>query len=212
MKKILSVLAWIVSIIFHPIGMVPLVCAIIYFCYSLPILEFLSVSQFCEVLLPVVALYYVLPLVVAGVYALFFIRKENVNESNHRSLLLSFVLIIYSVSLFNSAIPSYFYIYVVSCTVALFFAAIVTYFWKISLHAIGSGGLVGALVGACIIIPTPYVRVAVLQFIPFAVVLAGIIGTARLYLQAHTSLQVYAGYLLGFVGVLGSLMGIYFFL
>lgn len=73
-------------------------------------------------------------------------------------------------------------------TVAAF---VINFFWKISLHALGCGGFCTFL--------------AVLthqneDFFPFlilALVFAGLIGSARLYLKQHDISQVFAGYAVG---------------
>ncbi|BDD07672.1 hypothetical protein FUAX_01040 [Fulvitalea axinellae] len=71
----------------------------------------------------------------------------------------------------------------------------ITYFWQISVHSAGVAGLAGILgflsfqdLTGSLIWPT-----AVCIF------LAGIVMSARLYLNCHTPAQVYAGGLLGFM-------------
>lgn len=66
--------------------------------------------------------------------------------------------------------------------------------WKISAHAIGIGGLIGALLGLSI-----HLQLNMLIQIAIALLLAGFIGYARLRLNAHTSAQVYIGYAVGFL-------------
>ena len=74
-----------------------------------------------------------------------------------------------------------------------FLVLVVNHFWKISAHAIGIGGLVGAMCGLAI--AHQYVNPILL----FAVwLIAGLVGTARLYLQAHKPAQVYVGFLASF--------------
>jgi membrane-associated phospholipid phosphatase len=70
---------------------------------------------------------------------------------------------------------------------------VVNHFWKISAHAIGVGGLVGAVCGLAI--AHNYLNTSLLIS---AWIIAGLVGTARLYLQAHKPAQVYVGFLLCF--------------
>jgi uncharacterized membrane protein len=78
-----------------------------------------------------------------------------------------------------------------ACCIALAF--VINLFWKISIHMIGMGGMAGALyilshlLGAAFIYP----------FV-FAVLLAGLVGTARLLSASHTHAQLYVGFLAGF--------------
>ena len=64
--------------------------------------------------------------------------------------------------------------------------------WKISAHAAAIGGLVGGFFALSFRLQeNPILILATLIFI------SGIVGTARLILEKHTSTQVYAGFLLG---------------
>jgi membrane-associated phospholipid phosphatase len=72
---------------------------------------------------------------------------------------------------------------------AAFVVQSITRFWKISTHALG--------------ITAPLVALVVLygqQPLPFAVLIP-LVGWSRVYLKAHTTLQVIAGTLLGFISV-----------
>ncbi len=70
----------------------------------------------------------------------------------------------------------------------------ITYFWKISIHSATMGGVAGFLLALQLLYPTPSFMY------PLAIVLVtgGLVMSARLYLQAHTPSQVYAGAIVGF--------------
>lgn len=76
-------------------------------------------------------------------------------------------------------------------------------FTKVSIHTGGAGSLVGMMIVVLMISP-------VNMLIPFCVslVIAGLIGTVRLILKAHTPTQITLGYLLGIL----SMVGAYFYL
>jgi hypothetical protein len=82
---------------------------------------------------------------------------------------------------------------------ALFVAMIINFVWKISVHAIGIGGLLGAVMG-----------VAQIQMInPFGLFIcilpaAGMVCTSRIILKKHTPGQAYAGFGLGFICTFGA--------
>ena len=84
--------------------------------------------------------------------------------------------------------------------ILLVFASIITKYWKISLHMIGIGGLVGAITGIHLCYG------GLTQVIVPLILTAGIIGVARVMLKAHNNIQIYAGFSLAFlvelVGVL----------
>lgn len=80
-------------------------------------------------------------------------------------------------------------------TVAIFVSFFINIFSKISLHAVGGGSLIG--LGMLMIRFSTYdLRIVFIALI----LLAGLIGTARLVLENHTPLQVFTGYLVGFTG------------
>ena len=71
---------------------------------------------------------------------------------------------------------------------------VINLFRKISAHAVAIGGLIGAFFGMGIISPSGIANPLILLFS-----MAGIIGYARLKLEAHKPIEVYAGYFLGFL-------------
>jgi membrane-associated phospholipid phosphatase len=86
---------------------------------------------------------------------------------------------------------------VISCT-------ILTFRWKVSLHATGMGILTGFLViyfSNMLIFP---MWILVLSF-----VLSGIVMSARMYLKLHSLSQLLIGYAIGFMGVI---IGVLYFI
>ena len=85
----------------------------------------------------------------------------------------------------------------------LIVTVVITWFWKISAHAIGIGCASGFLFLLYETSPTSSLFMAMV----ISILLAGIIISARLYLEAHTPKQVYWGYFMGIVsGVFGGLL------
>lgn len=93
--------------------------------------------------------------------------------------------------------------------VALVVALCVNFFWKISAHSIGIGGLTGGIMGtAKILLINPYWAFIVV------ILIAGALCAARIYLKRHTPMQVYTGFCLGFICtfVASSMSYIYLFI
>jgi len=72
-------------------------------------------------------------------------------------------------------------------------ALIISFYWKISMHMIGVGGLLGAMIGINLV---AYVDLTF--FVVLSTFICGLVGFARLKLKAHTPAQVYNGFLAGF--------------
>jgi len=70
-------------------------------------------------------------------------------------------------------------------------AAIISKFWKISLHLLGIGGVVGVFIALQII------HGDFLYLLLVFILLSGLLGVARIKQKAHNYAQVYAGFLVG---------------
>jgi hypothetical protein len=80
-----------------------------------------------------------------------------------------------------------------SCLSVLFVLSI-SYFWKISAHLVGWGGLVGL-----IIVLSFRFNSDLMLFLIISIIAAGITAFARLKLDEHRPWQVYSGFLVGFL-------------
>ena len=91
--------------------------------------------------------------------------------------------------------------------VSLLLALLINLVWKISAHGIGIGGLLGAVMGISEINQiNPY------WLFIIVILVAGMLGTSRLFLKRHTPMQVYAGFGLGFICTFVAAYMSYFFL
>lgn len=78
--------------------------------------------------------------------------------------------------------------------------SVITLRWKMSMHMTAIGGVCGFL----LILGFRYAG-DVRFFFMLMLMLSGILASCRLYLNRHTPLQVYAGFLFGFIFVMGIL-------
>lgn len=69
---------------------------------------------------------------------------------------------------------------------------------KISLHTTGLGGITGLI----LLLAFNY-QVNLTPVFIIAVTVSGLVATARLYNKAHTQLEIYLGYMLGFISTYG---------
>ena len=115
----------------------------------------------------------------------------------------------------NGQVPTAFTAFMLGTVIALFIAFFINIFTKISTHAVGMGGLVGMVIITMLLfsyntfnldlgfLGTYHVTIGAVLL--FAILAAGMVGSARLLLQAHDPLDLYGGYLVGFTGQLIAL-------
>jgi hypothetical protein len=80
-----------------------------------------------------------------------------------------------------------------SASLSILFVLAISYFWKISAHMVGWGGLVGLIISLSFRFDTD-----LMLFLIIGLLCSGTIGYARLRLDAHNSWQIYAGFFVGF--------------
>jgi membrane-associated phospholipid phosphatase len=87
--------------------------------------------------------------------------------------------------------------FIFSASVSILLILTISYFWKISAHLAAWGGLVGLILSLSIRFNTD-----LMLFLVSAILCSGFAGYARLRLGAHNPIQVYFGFLVGFLTVL----------
>lgn len=104
-------------------------------------------------------------------------------------------------------VPPLYLVCTLGATFSLFIAFVINIFTKISAHATGVGGLVGMTILTALEWPGSSLQVTIfgtgIQFsitalAAFMVVFAGLVGSARLALNAHVPKDLWQGYSVGF--------------
>lgn len=96
--------------------------------------------------------------------------------------------------MYKMLMPFWLLAMLIGVCLALIIALCINFFWKISAHALGIGGLLGGMMGvARMHMINPYGAFIIVLLI------AGLIGTSRIFLKRHTPMQVYTGFCLGFI-------------
>ena len=117
----------------------------------------------------------------------------------------------------NPTIPAPYTIFVLGATIGLFMAFFLNIFTKISAHAVGMGGFIGMTVittwlfsYGTFTVNAPMLgalEVSMNSLLMIVIVLAGLVGSARLILDAHTNDELYGGYL---VGIFSQFVALFF--
>lgn len=127
--------------------------------------------------------------------------QMNSRRERYVPLVVSFVLYTFCFYLIRRiSIPHMYHSFILSSLLSILAIMLINLRYKISIHMAGVGGLV-ALVGFLAF----YLKVDLQFYLGVSVLLAGLIGTARIFLKAHTPGEVYAGFLTGFTVVLLTL-------
>lgn len=106
--------------------------------------------------------------------------------------------------------PPLYIVCLLGATISLFTAFFINIFTKISAHATGMGGMVGMLLltsqvwpGMTLGIPGigGTIQLSLTLAVGAMVLIAGLVGSARLVLKAHIPQDLWQGYVVGFVSV-----------
>lgn len=95
-------------------------------------------------------------------------------------------------------LPSIYVLFVLGGGVLTVLATLINLFWKISIHMLGMGGITGGFIGLMLFqsLYSPMLLIAI-------ILLSSLVAFARLKLNTHNESQVYVGYLVGVIVMLG---------
>jgi len=195
MNKIINPLARITSLVFHPL-LIPTLGFLLLFNsgFYFSILPW-NVERY--MLLVVFISTGVLPAVSIAILALkpgFDVRME---KSTDRILPLMFSSVFYYMGyLILKKLPVFpiYNFFLIASILVQIVLLIVSIKWKISAHAAAIGGLIGGFFSLSFRLQENPVYILI-----FLILAAGMVGSSRLILNKHTSWQVYAGFLVGFL-------------
>ena len=194
-NKIVSITAQLTSILFHPL-LIPTLGFLLLFNsgFYFAVLPW-NVKKF--ILIVVFLSTCVLPALTIGLLALNpkFDISMNKNTDRVLPLILSSIYYYLGYQVFQKlpvfSIYSFFLVASILVQIALL---LISLRWKISAHSAAIGGLVGIFFGLAF-----RLHQCSLPILSGLILIAGMVGTSRLILEKHTSSQVYAGFLLGFL-------------
>ena len=198
----LFVAARIISMIFTPF-MVPFVafCLLFFFTY----LRIMPLSYKITVLVLVYCFTILLPML--GIYLFQKINGWGVRELGHREkrfipyglTILSYMACL--LTMYRIHLPRYMSGVVVAALICMVLCTAVNTKWKVSTHMASSGLMVGGLLSYSLIFQFNPVN-----WLCFFVLLAGMLGSARIIVRQHSLNEVACGFFVGlFCGVIGIL-------
>ena len=199
----MSFLANFFSIVFHPLLMVTYLCVIILFGIEGSMFYMFTPLKLKLIIIAIVfAFTFLMPVLnLMILLKLNYVSSIKIHNRKERT----FPLIASSLCYFGLFYMLYDFtiwptlkLIVLGGAVSIFIAAIINYWWQVSAHMIGIGGLIGVLIALCVFMQLP-----ILLLISISILVAGFVGFARLFLKAHSPKQVYIGFSVGVIVQLG---------
>ncbi len=188
-------IAKIISIIFQPL-MMPLLTLLILFNSD----TFIAFSIADEMKTFIYFLFIAFTVLLPTMIFLWLIKRGVISsldmpEASERKIPFLISIILYFALYYllrKLALPELVYLLLLGTILSIVVCFFITIIWKISIHMIAVGGVIGSLLALSIRLGADFI-------LPIYVVtlLAGFIGYARLKLYAHTPAQVYSGFILG---------------
>lgn len=140
--------------------------------------------------------------VVPGLFIYLMVRNGaavDLELSDRKERVVPYLIIITSILvcifyMYKMRVPFWFLSLLMGSGFASLLALLINFYWKISAHTLGIGGLLGGIMGvARMHLINPYWAFIIV------LIAAGLVGTSRIFLKRHTPMQVYAGFFLGFI-------------
>ena len=199
----MKIAARIISYLFHPMYM-PIAGTIILF-YSnlyLPNIYYKTVN-FILIVLVLSSILLPLSLIPFYLHQKIIVSIE-MKTKKERILPLLFTSIIYFITfllLYRIKVHTLVTGFILSVASLVFLCTIITFYYKISLHMLGIGGIIGLLLYVSILHQGD-----TMVFIIPAILVSGLLGTARMLAGGHQPLEIYAGWGLGVISVFAFMM------
>ena len=144
----------------------------------------------------VITLTLVLPVCMIPFYLYFrMIRQISIPEKHERLIPMVITLVAYLGAWFlirRLPVSQLYGRFLLGACLSLLIVVAVSFYWKISLHMTGLGGLVGLVLAL-----SRKLGVELMVVLLLLIIISGLAGFARLQLNAHSKSQVLAGFLIG---------------
>ncbi len=128
-----------------------------------------------------------------------YVQTIQINERRQRIIPYFISFIMYYIAYYlvkKLAVSSFISAFLFASAMSLLIIVIITYFWKISTHMVGVGGLTGLVLSLSTVF-----NADTMYFLVIILLVSGLLASARLSLNAHRPGEVCAGFALGLVTV-----------
>ena len=206
-EKIPYIIAWLVSIVFHPLMMPTFMNGIVFkYCSDLVPLPRDAKIQ---ILFFIFITTYIVPSLAPGLlWVSGTISNISLEKRSERMIPLIITGLIYTgvsyVFLDYLQIARLLGLFMGAIALTVVITAVITHFWKISSHMVGIGGLLGFIIAVILKTHNMSLEWPLIGVIIFS----GAVASSRLLLGAHGFLQIISGF---FLGIAVSWSAVHFF-
>ncbi len=187
--------ALIISVIFHPVFVNLL--SLVALCYLHPVL---AVALSAKAKLFYVAFFFTATAIVPLIAVLILKQSGMVNsillqEAQERRVpyLITSVMMLFTYYMFQKIhAPVSLQLFMLVCSAIVVLLLFVNQYKKLSIHMASLGLLTGVVITFC-----PFIEVRML--LALVILICGITATARQFAKAHTPVELFGGYIIGFV-------------
>jgi hypothetical protein len=195
-----KIIAKIISILFHPLLIPSQGTALLLYLFNLldnpEAPRLMGVVVFNSFVMPAIA--------IAVMKGIGFINSFEMHDSRERIIPFIATMVFYIWTFLGVkstfSLGSQFNVFIMGAVISLMVAFFTNLFHKLSIHMTGMGGLLMALILSSMSSVRP-----ILPFIILVILLSGVVGSARLYLKAHTRKELFTGLLVGVFGQMAAL-------
>lgn len=189
----------VVSVLLHPLLM-PTLLFFILFYHAPLVIQAMPRSKTHLFLLVILITTFIIPVLsIVTLRLTKSISSFQMRDRKERIVPFFFIFIFYALTtyLFISKfdLGNVFFIIFSGITTTIFIITITAFFWKISVHSAGLTGVIGSIFAINYKFPDNQLFIPVI----FLILMAGLVMSARLYLNSHTPNEIFVGGIVGFM-------------
>jgi hypothetical protein len=186
-----------ISVLMHPLLLISYAFLLMFF--ELPYYQ----SRFFEESPVYLILYVFSNTCILPTIAVLVMRKTKVinsiylNDQNERHLPYALTTLFCTLTtwqLYQTNLGEMSYRFMLGVTIVIALVTVINLFWKISAHAAAAAGMIALLFYFVVCIHAQ----EMLVWLIISIIMAGMSGASRIFLQVHSKQQIYWGFLLGF--------------
>jgi len=206
--NILKKLALFISVVFHPLLMATYGCLLLFFCIQNTVYDYLTPFD-AKWRVTFIVFFFSMIFPALNIFILFRLKRIPsilLSKPSDRTYPYIITALFYfglfylllDVNIWNSI-----KLFILGGGVAILLTSLINFKTKISAHMVGLGGILGLIISV-----SQLIKFDMTLFYIIIILIAGLVGSARLILDEHKPYQLYLGFLLGFIVQISLFLGL----